>query len=160
LREDPDKVIAALATPEKPNPPKNPPAAVPPTTSEQASGTILPQTQTAPSANAEALVAEATVQTTPDPAPEPELPAVTATEGTPETTQNIALPAEPSSVALPTQAVTRASIITVQPGFTLWGIANENYGNGFLYVKVYEANKEQIRDPDLIYPGQIFTVPQ
>ncbi|MBS0564700.1 MAG: LysM peptidoglycan-binding domain-containing protein, partial [Proteobacteria bacterium] len=50
-------------------------------------------------------------------------------------------------------------IITVQPGFTLWGIARKSYGDGFLYVRVYEANKDQIRDPDLIYPGQVFTVP-
>ncbi|MCC0065005.1 MAG: LysM peptidoglycan-binding domain-containing protein [Defluviimonas sp.] len=54
---------------------------------------------------------------------------------------------------------TRAAIVTVQPGFTLWRIARENYGDGVLYVKVFEANKDQIRDPDLIYPGQIFTVP-
>ncbi|PZQ99798.1 MAG: peptidoglycan-binding protein LysM [Cereibacter sphaeroides] len=49
--------------------------------------------------------------------------------------------------------------ITVQPGFTLWGIAKENYGDGVRYVRVYEANKDQIRDPDLIYPGQVFNVP-
>ncbi|MGB3147711.1 MAG: LysM peptidoglycan-binding domain-containing protein, partial [Paracoccaceae bacterium] len=49
--------------------------------------------------------------------------------------------------------------VTVQPGFTLWAIARENYGDGLLYVRVFEANKDQIRDPDLIYPGQIFTVP-
>jgi nucleoid-associated protein YgaU len=55
--------------------------------------------------------------------------------------------------------VTAAAIITVQPGFTLWGIASESYGDGLLYVQVYEANKDQIRDPDLIYPGQVFTVP-
>ncbi|MCW3780188.1 LysM peptidoglycan-binding domain-containing protein [Defluviimonas salinarum] len=59
----------------------------------------------------------------------------------------------------PRTPATQASIVTVQPGFTLWRIARENYGSGILYVKVYEANKEQIRDPDLIYPGQIFTVP-
>jgi nucleoid-associated protein YgaU len=47
----------------------------------------------------------------------------------------------------------------VQPGFTLWGIARESYGEGVMYVRVYEANKTQIRDPDLIYPGQVFTVP-
>jgi nucleoid-associated protein YgaU len=56
-------------------------------------------------------------------------------------------------------AVTRAAIVTVQPGFTLWQIARENYGDGAQYVKVFEANKGQIRDPDLIYPGQIFAVP-
>lgn len=49
--------------------------------------------------------------------------------------------------------------VTVQPGFTLWGIARESYGDGVLYVRVYEANRDLIRDPDLIYPGQIFTVP-
>lgn len=51
------------------------------------------------------------------------------------------------------------SIVTVQPGFTLWRIARENYGDGVLYVRVYEANADKIRDPDLIYPGQVFTVP-
>ena len=56
-------------------------------------------------------------------------------------------------------AVKRAEVVTVQPGFTLWQIATENYGDGMLYVKVFEANKGQIRDPDLIYPGQIFAVP-
>lgn len=60
-----------------------------------------------------------------------------------------------SDVPAPVSQVT----ITVQPGFTLWGIARENYGDGLLYVRVYEANKDLIRDPDLIYPGQVFTVP-
>jgi nucleoid-associated protein YgaU len=49
--------------------------------------------------------------------------------------------------------------VTVQPGFTLWRIARENYGRGILYVKIYEANADQIRDPNLIYPGQVFSVP-
>ena len=52
-----------------------------------------------------------------------------------------------------------ASVVTVQPGNTLWGIASENYGDGLLYVRVFEANRGAIRDPDLIYPGQIFDVP-
>jgi len=50
--------------------------------------------------------------------------------------------------------------VTVQPGFTLWAIARETYGDGIKYVQVYEANADRIRDPDLIYPGQIFTVPE
>jgi nucleoid-associated protein YgaU len=52
-----------------------------------------------------------------------------------------------------------AAKITVQPGFTLWGIAKQNYGSGVMYVQVYEANKQMIGDPDLIYPGQVFNVP-
>ncbi len=52
------------------------------------------------------------------------------------------------------------TLVTVQPGNTLWGIARRNYGKGILYVRVFEANRDKIRDPDLIYPGQVFTVPQ
>lgn len=51
-------------------------------------------------------------------------------------------------------------LVTVQPGFTLWGIAKATYGQGVAYVKVFEANRSQIRNPDLIYPGQVFTLPQ
>ena len=50
-------------------------------------------------------------------------------------------------------------IKTVQPGSTLWAIAKERYGSGIEYHKVFEANKERIRDPDLIYPGQVFEIP-
>ncbi|MDE0306955.1 MAG: LysM peptidoglycan-binding domain-containing protein, partial [Albidovulum sp.] len=49
--------------------------------------------------------------------------------------------------------------ITVQPGYTLWGISRSRYGLGRYYVRIYAANKEQIRDPDLIYPGQVFVIP-
>lgn len=49
--------------------------------------------------------------------------------------------------------------VTVQPGSTLWAIARETYGDGALYIRVFEANSANIRNPDLIYPGQVFTVP-
>ncbi len=49
--------------------------------------------------------------------------------------------------------------ITVQPGYTLWGMSRSRYGLGRYYVRIYAANKEQIRDPDLIYPGQVFAIP-
>ncbi len=52
-----------------------------------------------------------------------------------------------------------ATLVTVQKGFTLWGISRRNYGLGRLYVRIYNANKDQIDDPDLIFPGQIFVVP-
>ncbi|MCP4820208.1 MAG: LysM peptidoglycan-binding domain-containing protein [Shimia sp.] len=51
-------------------------------------------------------------------------------------------------------------IVTVQPGSTLWAIARDRYGEGTMYVQVFEANKDKIRDPDLIYPGQVFTIPE
>lgn len=66
-------------------------------------------------------------------------------------------PAQTAEPAAPPQV--KEVTITVQPGFTLWAIARENYGDGMLFVRVYQANKDQIRNPDLIYPGQVFTVP-
>lgn len=53
----------------------------------------------------------------------------------------------------------QVAVKTVQPGATLWAIAEENLGNGIFYVEVFEANADLIRDPDLIYPGQIFRIP-
>ncbi len=50
--------------------------------------------------------------------------------------------------------------VTVQKGDTLWAISRERFGDGILYVKLFEANRDSIRDPDLIYPGQIFTIPE
>lgn len=47
----------------------------------------------------------------------------------------------------------------VQPGNSLWQIARVSYGRGTQYSVIYEANRDQIRDPDLIYPGQIFVIP-
>ena len=52
------------------------------------------------------------------------------------------------------------SVIVVQPGNSLWRIARRSYGRGVQYTVIYEANRDQIRDPDLIYPGQVFAVPQ
>ena len=49
--------------------------------------------------------------------------------------------------------------VTVQKGDTLWAISRERYGTGYLYVRVFEANRETIRNPDLIYPGQVFAIP-
>lgn len=93
----------------------------------------------------------------------PATPAVPAGSGQAVETDLPATDAEPPAAlaaaqTAPTPGI-RAGIVTVQPGFTLWRIARENYGDGILYVKVFEANKDQIRDPDLIYPGQIFNVP-
>ncbi|WP_421993239.1 LysM peptidoglycan-binding domain-containing protein, partial [Roseococcus sp.] len=48
----------------------------------------------------------------------------------------------------------------VQPGDYLWRIARGSYGQGIRYTVIYSANREQIRNPNLIYPGQVFTLPR
>ncbi len=49
--------------------------------------------------------------------------------------------------------------MVVQPGNSLWRIARATYGHGVQFTLIYEANRNRIRDPDLIYPGQIFALP-
>jgi peptidoglycan hydrolase CwlO-like protein len=46
-------------------------------------------------------------------------------------------------------------------GDHLWGIARkkEHYGNGFAWPVIYKANRDKIKNPDLIYPDQVFQVP-
>ena len=49
--------------------------------------------------------------------------------------------------------------VVVQPHQSLWRIARQAYGQGVHYTVIYEANRDQIRDPNLIFPGQVFAVP-
>lgn len=48
---------------------------------------------------------------------------------------------------------------TVKKGDTLWGVAKKYYGNGAKYPTIYNANKGKIKNPNLIYVGQVFTIP-
>lgn len=67
---------------------------------------------------------------------------------------------EAPAAAPPASAPATVRVVTVQPGNTLWAIARESYGEGPLFVRVFEANRDRIRNPDLIYPGQIFEIPE
>ena len=58
------------------------------------------------------------------------------------------------------ESFSQGAKIIVQPGNTLWLMATEAYGNGDAFTQIFSANSEAIRDPDLIYPGQIFSIPR
>ena len=74
--------------------------------------------------------------------------------------ETVAIEAQPADTASVLRSPSQKfRVRTVQPGSTLWAIAKESYGAGIEYFKVFEANKERIRDPDLIYPGQVFEIP-
>ena len=60
----------------------------------------------------------------------------------------------PSAVVVPKMATT-----VVSPGDSLWRISRVTYGAGMRYALVYKANRDHIRDPNRIYPGQIFVLP-
>ena len=49
--------------------------------------------------------------------------------------------------------------VIIKPGDMLWTISYRVYGNPWKYVEIYDENKDQISNPDLIFPGQIFTLP-
>ena len=51
-------------------------------------------------------------------------------------------------------------LVVVQPGNSLWRLARRTLGEGTRYSVIFQANKDRIRDPDLIYPGQVFEVPR
>lgn len=79
----------------------------------------------------------------------------------PETGRVTAVIALPFERATPEAALSarEAGRVVVQPGNSLWRIARQLYGEGIQYTVIYEANRNQIRDPDLIYPGQVFQAP-
>jgi LysM domain len=56
--------------------------------------------------------------------------------------------------------LTPGHIYTVQPGNNLWQISRRAYGVGTRYLIIYSANLSQIRDPERIYPGQVFRLPK
>ena len=60
----------------------------------------------------------------------------------------------PSTVVVP-----KINTTTVSRGDSLWRISQLSYGAGTRYAVIYKANREQIRNPNLIYPGQVFVVP-
>jgi nucleoid-associated protein YgaU len=74
-----------------------------------------------------------------------ETPAVVAAQ-VPAATEPAAAPAAPTQVI-------------IQPGNNLWKLSRQIYGKGIMYTVIFEANKDQIRKPELIYPGQVFMTP-
>jgi nucleoid-associated protein YgaU len=56
-------------------------------------------------------------------------------------------------------SVAEPKTVIIKQGDNLWRISRELYGDGIRYSTIYRANTDQIRDPDLIYPGQVFILP-
>ncbi|MBL1421522.1 MAG: LysM peptidoglycan-binding domain-containing protein [Alphaproteobacteria bacterium] len=86
----------------------------------------------------------------------------TAANPTVETVANTQVTTETKEEPLPEAEIIevnggRAIIIW---GDNLWNISSKIYGKGELYTTIFKANKGQIRDPNLIYPGQVFLLPE
>jgi hypothetical protein len=162
-REEPAKVATALPTPATPEAPKPVEVATaqeipaPATTTEVAEA-AAPE---APAAAAEtpaagAPEAPAAAETPAAAAPAEAVPAVEPAADEPVVVAaQVPAAADPAvePAAAPTQVI-------IQPGNNLWKLSRQIYGKGMMYTVIYEANKDQIRKPDLIYPGQIFLTPE
>lgn len=64
-----------------------------------------------------------------------------------------------SQASVPSDKGPRSAVV-VSRGDSLWRISRATYGTGMRYPLVLKANRDQIRDPDLIYPGQTFVLPK
>lgn len=58
------------------------------------------------------------------------------------------------------EAAAEAVFYTVKKGDTLGAIAKEQLGAAKRYLEIFEANKPMLKDPNLIYPGQVLRIPQ
>ena len=85
-------------------------------------------------------------------------------KGADQNTSSAAPATAPAPAAAPTGtgggAASGGTTYTVKKGDNLWTLAKKFYGSGADYTKIYEANKDTIgKNPNLIYPGQTFTIP-
>jgi nucleoid-associated protein YgaU len=88
-------------------------------------------------------------------------PAATAEEAAPDSveSESDADEPEPAAPEAPAPAAASGRSYTVQSGDTLWKIADEMYGSGSKYMKIFEANSDLLEHPDRIFPGQELTIP-
>ena len=123
--------------------------------------------QEAPEPEPEAPVVAEQVAPEPEPeapvvaeqvAPEPE-PEEAAAEPDQVSESTVVAAVEKQSEPEPEVVPSGPGHVVIQPGNNLWRISRVIYGRGVEYTVIYQANREQIRDPDLIYPGQIFATP-
>ena len=138
-----DSTVAAAA----------PAAAATQATGADVAGTPEPSTATATEAPASAEPSTtADAQLTTPPAEE-----TAAAPAPAEETVASSAPAAQEQSA--TELSPRNGRVVIQPGNNLWRISRVIYGQGVRYTIIYQANKDQIRNPHLIYPGQIFATP-
>lgn len=117
------------------------------TVSEAASDAVTPEVEVA-----------ATVTPTEQPATNEATPATeTAADNTPAD-------AEVSVATTPAASNERVSVldtgsVIIRRGDNLWRLSRRIFGQGIRYTSIYDANRDQIRDPALIFPGQVFELP-
>ncbi|UXN73337.1 LysM peptidoglycan-binding domain-containing protein [Devosia sp. A8/3-2] len=149
------------------------PAATPPVavaqTEQPATNAPAPAAETsapaqptaAPSEPAQSTAPAASTEPTPDqPAAAPTEPTAPTAPTTPSVSDETSVPTMvATAVGDPEAARFASGKAIIRTGDNLWTIARRVYGAGIKYTTIYEANNGQIHDPDRIYPGQVFDLP-
>lgn len=132
----------------------SPPAAAAPHAAETQPGAATPPAAAAPHA-AEAQPGSAAPPAASQPQTAETQPSPSAPSAADATRPTAAAPgASGADAVIETVATAR-----VTAGDNLWNISRTRLGEGMRYTQIYAANSDQIRDPNLIYPGQVFVVP-
>ncbi|MQW88476.1 LysM peptidoglycan-binding domain-containing protein [Sinorhizobium saheli] len=121
----------------------------------QQSGGVAATVATEPKTAAATETAAATA--TPKAEPAPGAPAAPANEQAAASAPG-AVDEQPATIEQAPLKESKTTVI-IRRGDTLWQISRRVYGAGVRYTTIYLANREQIQNPDLIRPGQIFGVP-
>jgi nucleoid-associated protein YgaU len=95
----------------------------------------------------------------PDTAVTASVPAQSTTSKRPQLAAAVATVLPDGGSPSSTVVVTKIATTTVSRGDSLWRLSRLTYGAGTRYAVIYKANREQIRNPNLIHPGQIFVLP-
>jgi nucleoid-associated protein YgaU len=103
-------------------------------------------------------VQETVVAKTPEPVAE--APAVAAAEPAPAPQAPAAEMVVAAAKPAPAVVDEGPRKLVIQPGNNLWKLSREVYGKGRMYTIIYEANRDQLKNPNRIYPGQILTAPK
>lgn len=67
---------------------------------------------------------------------------------------------QPFEAGLPIDTDLQEGTVIMQPGNSLWQIARRIYGSGIRHTLIFQESADQVRDPDFIYPGQLFDLPK
>ena len=90
---------------------------------------------------------------------QPAVPAQVKAKMTPQVETQAEVAATPAApVVVPVEEGPKRLVI--QPGNSLWKLSREVYGKGRMFTIIYEANRDQLKNPNKIYPGQILSAPK
>jgi nucleoid-associated protein YgaU len=128
------------------------PAASTTTTTEAPAASTTTTAEAPAAATAEAPAAAATTEA-------PAAETATATEAPAATAEAPAAAATTEAPAAEVAAIKTGASVIIRRGDNLWRISKRMLGKGIRYTTIYEANRDQIKNPRLIYPGQVFQVP-